>query len=303
MKLRVGTFNVENLFARFRFQNDVAPEEVLVDGWAADKTKFISFSQDRRTTTAMALAAMQGDIVGLQEVESLDTLRRFLREFRQRFQGLDYPYQLLIDGFDHRLIDVAVISRYPIDCIRTHQFDRTDKGEFIYTRDCLEVDFRLPTGKILPFYVSHFKSMDGGRDYTMHKRRIQATRVVEILQERFGPDPGAADWIVVGDFNDYMPSDGLASLLEQPWLENVVERLPPNDRWTHYYARGDEYRQFDYILLSRALAEKNPNALPTIERRGMPKRATKCCDDRFPGIGHRYPKASDHCPVVIEIDV
>jgi endonuclease/exonuclease/phosphatase family metal-dependent hydrolase len=138
----------------------------------------------------------------------------------------------------------------------------------------------------------------------MARRQIQSEAVVRILKERFGEDPGKAPWIVAGDLNDYLPSSGLAPLLGQRWLENVIGRIAdPDDRWTHYWDDGDEYTQLDYLLLSRTLAEANPSAVPTIVRKGMPRRATRYAGPRFDGVGDNTPKASDHCPVVIELEI
>jgi hypothetical protein len=100
----------------------------------------------------------------------------------------------------------------------------------------------------------------------------------------------------VGDLNDYMPSAGLAPLLELPWLENVVERLPADKRWTHHYAPDDEVHQLDYILPSRAIADANPDSIPVIERSGLPLRTEWYEGPRFPGVAPDA-KASDHCPL------
>ncbi len=298
MHVRIGTFNAENLFARFQFKDDI-PDDELPDKWTASVTQCIPFSEGKDRITAQAIGALRADILGLQEVESMDTLKQFVRQFRPLMP--DYPYKLVIDGNDRRLIDVGLLSRYPFRHIRTHQFDRAPSGHLIFSRDCLEVDIELPDSKLLTVFVNHFKSMHEGREETMHIRKIQTQRVVQILHERFGADPGAAKWVVLGDFNDYMPSLGLEPLLSQPWLENVIERLRPDQRWTHFFSRGGDYHQLDYILLSRSLAEANLQALPYIERRGLPKRADRTAVQRFNGVGSSYPKASDHCPVVIEI--
>jgi endonuclease/exonuclease/phosphatase family metal-dependent hydrolase len=300
MRVRIGTFNAENLFARFQFKDDI-PYDELPEKWTASVTRCIPFSNGKDRITAEAIGALRADILGLQEVEGMDTLKQFVRQFRSLMP--DYPYKLVIDGNDRRLIDVGLLSRFPFRTIRTHQFDRAPTGHLIFSRDCLEVEIELPDSKPLTVFVNHFKSMHEGREETMWIRKVQTQRVVDILHERFGDDPGAANWVILGDFNDYAPSLGLEPLLRQPWLENVVERLRPDQRWTHFFARGKEYNQLDFILLSRSLAEANPNALPYIERRGLPKRAERTAVRRFNGVGSSYPKASDHCPLVIELEI
>ncbi len=321
MKVRIGTFNAENLFARFRFRGvreryrkpggtwgyryrPHRPEEfrdLVKEGWTVDKTKFKRFSQQNRQLTAQVVRELNADILGLQEIEGMDMLKRFVTAFMPR-QG--YTYKVVIDGNDPRLIDVALLSKYPLAYIRTHQFERTPGGRsFVFSRDCLEVGVQVSQHTILPVFVNHFKSMVGGRAQTMARRKVQAEAVVRILKERFGQDPGRAPWVVLGDLNDYLPSAGLSPLIGQLWIENVLERLPEQERWTHYYDGRREYKQLDYLLLSKALARGNSKAVPNIERRGLPTRATRHPGPRFEGVGRREPKASDHCPVVIEINV
>lgn len=326
MRVRIGTFNVENLFARFRFKDrrqryrkpdgswgyryrPLTDRQALMlvrDGWKVDKTKFrISRPQDRLITAA-AIQAIDAHILALQEVENLDVLKRFNAK-RDYLDGM-YHYKLVVDGNDPRLIDVGLLCRkdYPITSIRTHQFLRTsDNRAYVFSRDCLEVTVALSNGAQLPIFINHFKSMVGGREQTMDRRRVQATAVRELLERRFGADPGSHKFVVLGDLNDYMPSTGLDPLVGLPWLVNVVQERIPNedDKWTHYYKGRNQYKQLDYVLLSKALADANPGAVPIIERRGLPKRATEAPPARFPGVGYNSPKASDHCPVAIDIDV
>ncbi len=303
-RITIGTFNVENLFARFRFKGGFTEEEVdkaVEDGWKVDQTKFDIWEEDDKEITADAIGAIEADVLALQEVENLDVLKRF----NTRYLGGRYQYKLVVDGNDPRRIDVGVLSRYPFAAIRSHQFLRTaDRTAWIFSRDCLEVDIELDGGTRLPIFVNHFKSMIGGRDETMDRRKLQSQTVEKILKDRFGPNPGQEKFVVLGDLNDYMPSPGLDPLVELPWLEDVVrKRLEAQNAWTHYYNRGQDYRQLDYILLSQALAEANPNAVPSIETRGLPLRAAKAGPDRFAGVGRNKPKASDHCPVAVEIEI
>jgi endonuclease/exonuclease/phosphatase family metal-dependent hydrolase len=316
MKLRLGTFNAENLFARFKFkgvrvkQNGTTSwrpytqqelDQIAKDGWMVDKTFFTPFDPKTRELTARAIKGLDADVLALQEIEAMDSLKKFSTQF---LSASGFKYKCLIDANDPRFIDVAVLSKYPFAYIRTYQYDRTPNNtSYVFSRDCLEVGLELPSGSAFPIFINHFKSMMDGRLQTMPRRKLQAERLVQILNTRFSNNPGAAPWAVLGDLNDYMPSTGLDPLLGQPWLHNVIQRLPASEQWTHYWAKQKEYRQLDYIVLSQTLANANITAVPYIERRGLPKRATHYTGPRFPGVGDNDPKASDHCPVVIEIDV
>ena len=177
----------------------------------------------------------------------------------------------------------------------------------LFSRDCLEIDIVVSAQTTLTVYVNHFKSMLGGRDATRERRRRQCAKVKEIVTDRFGANAGDEPFIVLGDFKDYLAdvaqgTSGIADLVEWDQVENVVDRLPAADRWTHYWDSGNQYRQLDYALLSRALADANPGA-PEIMRKGQPLRATQYTGLRFAGIGEHRPKASDHRPVTMALNL
>jgi len=112
------------------------------------------------------------------------------------------------------------------------------------------------------------------------------------------------------------------------WSENLVDRL--NERLAEYEIEGlraelepdskgekvnvhfprlssyDSNYQLDYILLSPALARTNARQMPDIVRNGQPYRTIFPPGqevERFPRTGWDRPKASDHCPVAITLDM
>jgi endonuclease/exonuclease/phosphatase family metal-dependent hydrolase len=297
--LTLATFNCENLFIRFKFGTGITQNKIddaVQNGFIRDKKVFQFVLEKERTLTASAIKATKADIIALQEVENLDTLKSFQSQFVKQ-----YPFQYLIDGNDPRFIDVGALSKFEANLIRTHQFDKKGSTK-IFSRDCLELEYNI-NGSPFTLFVNHFKSMLGGRAETMARRKVQAERVVEIVKNKFGNNPANENFAIVGDLNDYLPSAGLKPLVSQPWLEDVIMRLPENDRWTHWYEREKSVGQLDYILLSKRLALKNADALPVITRKGLAQKATQYTGPRFSGVGPSTPSASDHCPVAITINM
>ena len=161
-------------------------------------------------------------------------------------------------------------------------------------------------------------------------RMAEAQAVRRIIEDRFGKDPaGAKQWVICGDMNDYRErvlikgeahsgyafepvveaQSCLNVLLAGGFAENIVERRPELDRWTLYHTRGPQERhlcQLDYILLSPALARHNAKAVPDIIRGGQPWRTPFPAGqevERYPRTGWDRPKASDHCPVAVTLDI
>jgi exonuclease III len=165
----------------------------------------------------------------------------------------------------------------------------------------------------------------------MPVRMAEAKAVRRIVENAFGGEEGArrANWAICGDFNDYRERiavegdrrhgwrfrvereavSSLDVLLNDGFAVNPVERLPPLERWTLFHSRGPDERhlcQLDYILLSPRLASGNPQAIPEIIRAGQPFRVIAPEGqilERYPRTGWDRPKASDHCPVCISLDI
>ncbi|MCB1461403.1 MAG: endonuclease/exonuclease/phosphatase family protein [Nitratireductor sp.] len=210
--------------------------------------------------------------------------------------------------------------------------------EKVFRRDCLEIDFRVG-GKKLSLFVTHMKSMtangkdtngSNGRDYTMAIRTAEARAVRRIIEDKFGGDRAARmRWLVCGDMNDYRERiivegthqtgyhfkpvgeerAGFDPLVSDGFALNLVERRDVKDRWTLYHLRGPQEQhlcQLDYIFASPSFAEANPGAVPDIVRNGQPWRTPFPPGqdvERYPRIGWDRPKASDHCPVAVTLNL
>ena len=222
MRLRLATFNAENLFARFRFASRVDPRRAEHEGFTIDDLAFGIHDAGQKHLTAGVIEATGADVVALQEVEGLDALKRF----RDRYLGgaARYPYVMCIDGNDPRFIDVALLSRYPIVHARSWQHLAGPTG-LVFSRDCLETVVDVPGAGPLTLFVNHFKSMrsprdpEHGRVDTAATRWEQAEAVRTIVTDHFGDRIDTEWFAVLGDLNDYRGDDERGACAITPLLD------------------------------------------------------------------------------------
>lgn len=368
MRLRVGTFNVENLLTRHRFASGERGETAAAmslfhfpradERDAVERSLAVALEDDKRQMTALAIAEAQADLWMLQEVDSLASLQAFFANYVHRIADHRYGHFTLIDGNDRRDIDIGFVARRdllapPRVAVRSHKdlsfaeagvHDRDlatlgiDRSGKVFARDCLQIDLDFGD-RSLTLFGCHLKSMNNGRDdgrqATLPVRRAEARTVKHLVKQRFGEGWREANWIILGDLNAYRFGLGpLAQRIDEgesgiePLLDDFavdpMENLPPHERWTHFRRFWSEERQqlvethmpLDHILLSPALAAANPKPAMQMIRRGLPYRVPldpretdrsmarlATCADRYPRVGWDRPKASDHCPLTIDIAI
>jgi predicted extracellular nuclease len=369
MTVRIATFNVENLMARFDFSgfnNERYRDRTIAmlnvknekQYQQLEQARVVAHADDTRQMTALAIADTMADIICLQEVENMQALEAFEHGYLYKMAGSGYRQKFLIDGNDSRGIDVAVMAKETtrageeIEFVRAtshaqltyqelglHNAQLEEMGEHkhekVFRRDCLEIDFKIG-GRPITLYVSHFKSMGThrrnvvGRDFTMPVRQAEAGAIRTIIERRFGKGKTANKrWLVCGDLNDYRARlivkgdrqsgfkfnhvvedvSGVDPLLVGDFSHDLVSRRPKDDQWTLYHSRGPEEQhlcQLDYILASPSLARLNKKAVPEIIRAGQPWRTPfppSQTVERYPRTGWDRPKASDHCPVVVALNM
>lgn len=319
-RIRIGTFNLHNLFYRYmpldlKSTTRDAPPPKLEDvirhlqtaGVRRDQMPYRLLTDLERQNTAKVITATMPDVLVVIEVEELNVLR----DFNLALLDNRYPRLITVEGNDPRSIEVGVLSRYEILEVKTHQFDLPSSGETpIFSRDCLEIvlDISAPavhqgtarttrteTTKELSIFANHFKSQIGGG---ADKRRLQAEQVRKILKNQFGSSLTEGDFIVAGDLNDDPDSDSLKLLISGSNFWSVLRDHP-----TYYY--GAKQHHFDYLLLSSALRSKNPNPNVGAELRGISKSRTALPGPRFDGVGNDKSRtqASDHGLVWVDINV
>ncbi|WP_420349902.1 endonuclease/exonuclease/phosphatase family protein [Pelagibius sp.] len=322
MRITIGTFNLNNLFSRYNFSGQVeaikkndtgVSSKVTYKFTEGDVYRLRTFKgrlvktkdKDDRATIAARVKAMDVDVLAVQEVENID----ILKTFNHQDLGSLYPYYTLIEGNDPRLIDVGLLSKYPLGQVTSwHQaVHAEDPDEPIFGRDLLQVEVLNPTRRRTLFTVfnthlkSHFVDFRddpvAGKQKNDTRRRRQAETVRRIIEDQTRPN---SRYILTGDMNDppeaaplaaFANSDlGLVNALAAPTETRPPKAdtpMPPGPAWTHRFkpsGKPAEYHLYDHIWLSPSLAPRQTLAM--IDRR------TKHGGD-----------GSDHDPAWIELDL
>lgn len=257
-----------------------------------------SFIDRQRENTAKVIKTVNADVQALIEIEDRPTIDAF----NSQLLGIGFAYNMLIDGFDPRGIDVGLLTKLPILNVKTHIFDK-DAGGRIFSRDCLEVELQLKKGTSLHLLINHFKSQGFGVAADNDAKRERQTKAVaSIIKARFDLSQDLV--AVLGDFNDSRnrPPNTLRPLLGMKGLTDVLELqfADETDRWTYHYKKNE---QIDFILVSDALKQAFKAA--GVERRGMADLAsnTTSGETPFPNVTGPADSASDHAAVWADFKV
>jgi endonuclease/exonuclease/phosphatase family metal-dependent hydrolase len=197
--VRVATWNVHDLFDE---------TDRLVPPGARDEVPDGDAVEAKLSRLAAVLARLDADVVLLQEVENRAVLERLAARAA-------YPEARLVEGDDPRGIDVAALSRLPLEAYVSHLGERDAAGRPLFPRDCVEIHARAAARPVV-VVGSHFSSAlsdDGTR------REAQAARLREIADEVRAVRPSALV-VAGGDLNDGPASLPLAPLLaDGAWID------------------------------------------------------------------------------------
>jgi endonuclease/exonuclease/phosphatase family metal-dependent hydrolase len=150
----------------------------------------------RIADTVMTMNHGQGpDILVLAEVENKNVLHQLNSRF---LKNAGYQTEVLLEGWDNRGIDVAVLARFPQagePVLHQIEFspENLQNGKAPATRGILEVPLRLPSGETLTVMGVHFPAQSHP-----HSWREDAAATVNKIAEGKGPN---AMILVGGDFN------------------------------------------------------------------------------------------------------
>lgn len=312
MSVTVGTFNLNNLFSRWNFKASI--EEYERGSWPVLKKaggfwvrryrgRLIQAKSEAMTERVAArIGRARPDVLACQEVEDKEVLEKFCQERL----GARYPWQVLVEGNDARLIDVALISKLPLGEVRSfHHWvhPKLESGP-VFRRDLLQVEVLSKTRRRRLFwvFVAHLKSKfvdwrvedprarARQRRQAARLRRLEAEAIAAIVAGGLRPKDL---YVLCGDLNDTPESPALAPLLGRGRrslkLVNLVARdVAAGERWTASHKEPGEARRFeqiDYILVPRS---------------GQGRVSGTRVDRRTTGV--TVADGSDHDPVYCQVE-
>lgn len=231
MRVRVATFNLNNLFSRFSFSGPVDnipktdPSGGITLNFDAGEVRVRTFAgrlvrakneEDTLEIARRIREVINADVLAVQEVEHIEILKMFNREHL----NLLYPHAVLVEGNDQRMIDVGLLSKLPIGTIASHQaaVHPEDPGQRIFSRDLLQVEILNAAGdKLFTIYNTHLKShfVPFGEDPVQGaiaaniRRRRQAETVSRIMSRMERP---GSRFVLAGDMNDPPDAEALAAM-------------------------------------------------------------------------------------------
>ena len=324
MKIKIGTFNLNNLFSRFNFQgalseirkgHDIVDNEIEYTFHNSElyriktfKGKLILPKKEKDTQIiADRILTMDLDILAVQEVEDIDTLIAFNNNHLNSL----YKHVTLVEGNDKRLIDLGVLSKFPFGGVTSwkHAVDPANPDLNVFGRDLLMVDiydqarsetlFTIFNNHMKSHFVPPEKDKAAGAKEADDLRLRQAKVMVEIVKNSIPPD---RNFIILGDLNDPPEAKSLRPLKNSAEIKivnglssPVITPSPQNFKtekqaWSYRFKPTNlpaEYHLYDQIWLSEALSAKQTGSY--ILRR------TKSITGKSDG--------SDHDPVWVELDL
>jgi endonuclease/exonuclease/phosphatase family metal-dependent hydrolase len=231
--ITVATFNCENVF--------VGPPE----------PGHTSHDQPPKSAAAIAAAARVivdtgADVIALQEVHD----KKALDALTGQMKGNPYPYQVLVPGNDHRGINVAVLSKYPVTQVVSNASDRfeVDGHQDGFCRDFLEATVKVSDHFEFTLGTTHLKAQAGGQAAD-HKRLAEGREIHRIVADELARYPGR-NYVVCGDFNDTERSPAVRAVLG----DGPSELYNPLNG-SHEISHPVTHRRIDFLLLSNGMKQ------------------------------------------------
>jgi len=180
--LKVATYNVENLFDLKR--NGYEYKEYIPYGYSQWNQKNYTI---KLNNTARVIKDIDADIIGLQEIESLQALKDLRKTLKRK--GVYYPYYAIANK-KNTTVKVALLSKIPF--LYAKEVRVTSSYKY---RNILEVKYKLKNGEYLYIFVNHWKSKSGPESMRIVSAKALKRRVAQLGYDK--------NIIALGDFNSH----------------------------------------------------------------------------------------------------
>ncbi|MBR1835689.1 MAG: hypothetical protein IJ783_00215 [Kiritimatiellae bacterium] len=257
--LRVVNWNVENLFDAVENQ-EKDPETQKAPDWEFTPQSWRHWTESRYRTKlerlAWAIDKMKPDVLAVEEVENRATVDALVETLREK-HGWTLPHVAHEESNDHRGIDVAILSRYPI--VSQRYLPKTGP------RGLLRADVDADGARLVVFAL-HWKSQLGDKSVNAAVRRNEAASLRKAFADALAENPDAAI-VALGDCNEMV--NGLAQVSGLETVEtraealesanagpggfrpyNLVNDIPEERRGTFFWNQSHAWNTLDGIIVA-----------------------------------------------------
>jgi endonuclease/exonuclease/phosphatase family metal-dependent hydrolase len=296
--IRLMTYNVQNLCDRV--------DDPKLSGEFDDMK--LALTDARGRALADAILAADADVVALQEVESLESLRWFRDTFLPKAR---YEHLASIDVGYYRGMECSVMSRFKIAEARVWPDASLDdvrregpgwatvaperRRGLKFQRSPLMVRVQVNERYGLTLFVVHHKS---GGEFDDH-REAEGLKAVELVGGVLQSDP-ACNLVVLGDFNAAPWDKSLRVYLERGLIDTLGHRvIPPRNQpqdEARLYKTHESDRVLDYVLMNSAAHRELVIGSAHVFGTMFPPSSYDWRTDPHPA-GY----ASDHYPVILDL--
>jgi endonuclease/exonuclease/phosphatase family metal-dependent hydrolase len=223
---RVATFNVRRLF------------DTVCDSGACEPGDYEELPSQgeldaRAIQIAVAIRALDADVISLQEIETQACLDALLAHL-----GDTMPYGVLGETNEIASVDVAILSRAPIDLVVGH------RAQFPFmSRELLEVHTSVDGVKVI-MLAAHFKSKVNDEP---SRRLYEAESSATVVNDIAAREPTALV-VLGGDLNDTPGSPPLDALTVQGGLIRVADDVSDEEQATYIF--NGRKQAIDHLLLA-----------------------------------------------------
>lgn len=223
---RVATFNVRRLF-------DTVCDSGACEPGAYEELLSPAELAARAAQIADAIRALDAGVIALQEIESQACLDALLGHL-----GDAMPYGVLGETNEIASVDVAILSRTPIDLVVGHRADYP-----FFSRELLEAHTLVDGVKVV-MLAAHFKAKSNDDP----ARRLAEARASATVVNAIATREPDALVILGGDLNDTPGSPPLDALTVEGGLLRVADDMSAEEQATYIYnGRG---QAIDHLLIA-----------------------------------------------------